>query len=185
MIYIIEDLVIPLIAIAAAEFGDKTQISILLLSSRTKKHLQFLLGIMLAFLIIDGIAIVGGLWVDTIIPINILKFVSGIAFILVGLFMLITKKEDEGKKAYYKNAFVTGFFLIFLTEWGDKTQIAAALFATQFNAAMVLIGTMIALTILSAIAIYFGKFISERVNKKIITKVAGIVFIIMGILFFL
>jgi len=33
----IEDIIIPLAVIAAAEFGDKTQISILLLSSRSKK----------------------------------------------------------------------------------------------------------------------------------------------------
>jgi len=54
---IIEDILIPLVAIAAAELGDKTQISILLLSSKTKKHLQLLLGVMLAFLIVDGIVI--------------------------------------------------------------------------------------------------------------------------------
>jgi len=52
---IIEDILIPLVAIAAAELGDKTQISILLLSSKTKKHLQLLLGVMLAFLIVDGL----------------------------------------------------------------------------------------------------------------------------------
>ncbi|MBS3778067.1 MAG: TMEM165/GDT1 family protein, partial [Candidatus Thermoplasmatota archaeon] len=34
----IEDIIVPLIAIAIAELGDKTQLSVLLLSSKTTKH---------------------------------------------------------------------------------------------------------------------------------------------------
>jgi len=179
-----EDLLIPLVAIAIAEMGDKTQLSILLLSSKTKNHLQLLVGVMSAFLIVDGIAIVAGSWITTIVPINILKIVSGAVFILFGLLMLRNKGEEGESKARYKNVFLSGFLLILLTEWGDKTQIAAALFAIKFNPLMVLFGTMMALAILSIIAIYFGKFISQRIDKKLITKVAGIVFIIMGVSFF-
>ena len=65
---IVDDLLIPLVSIAIAELGDNTQISIVLLSSRTKNHLQFLFGIILAFLIVDGIAIAAGSWITTIIP---------------------------------------------------------------------------------------------------------------------
>jgi len=74
--------------------------------------------------------------------------------------MLINKRGGEESKTYDKSPFISAFSLIFLTEWGDKTQIAAALFATKFNALMVLVGTILALTILSVIAVYFGKFIS-------------------------
>ena len=164
--------------------GDKTQLSILLLSSKTKNHLQLLFGVMSAFLIVDGIAIITGSWITTIVPINILKIVSGAVFILFGLLMLRNKGGEGEGKTRYKNVFLSGFLLILLTEWGDKTQIAAALFAIKFNPLMVLFGTMMALTILSIIAIYFGKFISQRIDKKLITKVAGIVFIIMGVSFF-
>jgi putative Ca2+/H+ antiporter (TMEM165/GDT1 family) len=181
----IEDIIIPLAVIAAAEFGDKTQISILLLSSRSKKHLQILFGVILAFLIVDGVAIVAGSWITTLVDIKILKIISGVVFIVFGIFMLLNRKEEEKDKKYDKNAFISAFLLIFLTEWGDKTQIAAALFATQYNALLVLIGTMLALTSLSLIAIFFGKIVSERINKKLINKIAGIVFIILGITFFL
>jgi len=53
----VQDILIPLIVTGLAEFGDKTQLSILLLSSRTKKHLHLLLGVVLAFLIVDGVAV--------------------------------------------------------------------------------------------------------------------------------
>ena len=168
-----------------AELGDKTQLSILLLSSKTEKRLHLLLGVILAFLIVDGVAIMAGSWVTTIVPIRFVKIASGVIFIIFGLLMLINKKDDGESKTLYKNAFLSGFVLIFLTEWGDKTQISAAIFATKFNVIMVLCGTMIALTILSIIAIYVGKFISERINKKLLTKVTGIIFVIIGVIIFL
>ena len=179
---IIEDLVIPLITIAAAELGDKTQISILLLSSKTKKHLQLLIGAILAFVIVDGIAIIAGSWITSIVPVDYLKIISAIVFIIIGIFMLISKDGEE-KETTQKNPFIAAFLLIMLTEWGDKTQIAAAIFATQYDAIFVFIGTITALLILSLIAIFFGKVISTRLNKKIVNKIAGIIFIILGITF--
>jgi putative Ca2+/H+ antiporter (TMEM165/GDT1 family) len=32
--------------------------------------------------------------------------------------------------------------------------------------------------------VYFGKFIAERINKKVLTRIAAVVFIIMGVVFF-
>ena len=44
----IPDVLIPFVTTGLAELGDKTQLSILLLSSKTKKHLELLLGVMAA-----------------------------------------------------------------------------------------------------------------------------------------
>jgi len=173
-----------LVAVAIAELGDKTQLSILLLSSKTQKHGSLLLGVLLAFLIVDGIAIAAGSWVTSIIPLQIVKIISGILFIVFGLVMLIPKEKEVEPKKAYNNAFISGFFLIFLAEWGDKTQIASGLFGTQYNAVMVLCGTILALAIVSTTAVYFGKIIAERINKKLLTRVAAVIFIIMGIVFF-
>ena len=140
---------------------------------------------MLAFLIVDGIAIALGSWITDLIPIRYLKIISGIIFIVLGLLILLNKAEESGKSKNYHNPFITAFLLILLTEWGDKTQIAAALFATRYNPILVLLGTMVALFILTLIALFFGKLLSEKMPKKLINKVAGIIFIIMGLAFFL
>jgi Ca2+/H+ antiporter, TMEM165/GDT1 family len=174
-----------LIAIAIAELGDKTQLSVLLLSSKTTKHLQIFFGVLLAFLIVDGVAIAAGSWITMFIPVYYLKIVSGLVFILFGILILMNKDDEEEKTKSYQNPFITSFFLILLTEWGDKTQIAAALFATRFNPVGILIGSMIALSILSVIAIFFGKLISERISKATINRVAAAVFILMGLAFLL
>lgn len=146
--------------------------------------MYLLIGVILAFLIVDGIAIAAGSWITSIIPIRIVKIISGAMFIVFGLVMLIRKEKDDEHKKFYDNAFISGFVLILFAEWGDKTQIASALFATKYNMVMVLCGTMIALTLVSIMAVYFGKFIAERINKKLLTRVAAVVFIIMGVVFF-
>jgi hypothetical protein len=68
--------------------GDKTQLSILLLSSRTREYFRLLLGVMLAFLLADGIAILVGSWVTNVIPVHLVKLASGLVFIFFGILIL-------------------------------------------------------------------------------------------------
>lgn len=176
----ISDMLVPFAAVGLAELGDKTQLTVLCLASKTKRHLELLLGIILAFVITDGLAILLGNFITTYIPIHYIKMVSGAVFILFGIVTLMSKKEEE-TACDLKKPFASGFLLIFVSEIGDKTQIAAGLFATKFNPLMVFIGVISALTILSVMAIYLGKFIALKVNKKVISNLAGIVFILVGI----
>jgi putative Ca2+/H+ antiporter (TMEM165/GDT1 family) len=69
-----------------------------------------------------------------------------------------------------------------LAELGDKTQITSGIFATQYNSILVLAGVMTALTLLSVLTIYLGKLISKKINKNTISKIAGTLFIALGII---
>jgi putative Ca2+/H+ antiporter (TMEM165/GDT1 family) len=178
MIY---DFLVPFIVVGLAELGDKTQLSILLLSSKTHRHFHLLLGVVLAFLIVDGVAIAAGSWITTVISQDVLKMASAFVFIFFGVLILANSKEENGSKSYSKSPFMSGFMLILLTEWGDKTQIAAALFAIEYNPLMVLAGTILSLTLMSAIAIYLGKLINKKIDRRLITKIAGIVFVLLGL----
>jgi len=181
----IPDVLIPFVTIGLAELGDKTQLSILLLSSKTKKHLELLLGVMAAFLITDGVAILIGSWVTHFVPIAWIKIVSGVIFIVFGILTLKDPKEGGRDQLYSSNAFIAGFVMIFLAEWGDKTQIAAALFATEYHPLLVLISTLAALAILSLMAVYLGKFIADKIDQKMISKIAGILLVLIGASFFI
>ncbi|MCK4398013.1 MAG: TMEM165/GDT1 family protein, partial [Methanophagales archaeon] len=182
----VPDILIPLIVVGLAELGDKTQLSTLLLASKTEKHLHLLLGVILAFLIVDGIAILAGEWITYIAPGGLIKMLSGAVFIIFGLVILIfrNRREETKSKYYFENPFYSGFIMIFVSEWGDKTQIAAGLFATKYSGLMVLTGVIFALSLLSIIAIYSGKIISDKVNRETLAKIAGISFILMGVAFF-
>jgi putative Ca2+/H+ antiporter (TMEM165/GDT1 family) len=182
-----DEIIIPLLAVGLAEMGDKTQLSILLLSSKTQEYFRLLLGVMLAFLLADGIAILLGSWVTSVIPVDLVKIVSGLVFILFGLLILKGDGDDDTEESNLsaKRAFASGFTMIFLSEWGDKTQIASALFATEYDPKMVLIGVMIALLILSVMAIFLGKFLARRIDRRAITKVGGVLFLLIGLSFLL
>ncbi len=180
----LDDLIIPLLAVGLAEMGDKTQLSILLLSSRTNEYARLLLGVMLAFLLADGFAILVGSWVNEVIPVHLVKVVSGLVFILFGILILKGESEEEETGSLSaKGAFISGFSMIFLSEWGDKTQIASALFATEYDPRMVFLGVMIALFALTVMAIFLGRYLSQRIDRKAITRAAGVVFLLIGLSF--
>ena len=46
---------------------------------------------------------------------------------------------------------------------------------------MVFIGVMAALLILSIMAIYLGRIISQRVERRLVSHVAGAVFLVIGL----
>ena len=176
--------VIPLAAIALAELGDKTQLCILFLSSKTKRHSHLLAGVMLAFLIVDGTAILLGSWITSVVPAVYLKAASGALFIAFGALMFFGKGICNPEKMKSQNPFIAGFMMIFISEWGDKTQIASGLLATQYDGLAVLAGTMAALFALSVMAIYAGKLIIKKIHPNTVSKVAGAAFVIIGLSFF-
>ncbi len=178
----LEDFLIPFVTIGLAELGDKTQIAILCLSTQTRRHIILLAGILLAFIITDGIAVGLGNYATEIIPEKYIKIVGGIIFVIFGIVTLL-RREDEKAECELKNPFLTGFGVIFVSEFGDKTQIAAGLFATKYQPVLVLAGVLLALGILSLMAVYIGKFIMEKVHRRLVSYIAGAVFIIIGIIY--
>ncbi len=176
----INGLFLPFITILLAELGDKTQLAVFSLSTKTKKYYELLFGVILAFALADGLAILFGDLITRIIPIVYIKLISGLVFIIFGIMTFLDKDDDE-KNVKMKNPFITGFTIVFLAELGDKTQIASGLFATQYNPYLVFIGVMFALAILSIIAVFLGEFVAKKVDKKVISKIAATVFIVIGL----
>jgi len=174
---------IPFFTILAAELFDKSQLAILLLATKSRHHLQLLLGTMLAFAIADGTAILIGSWLTHIVPEGMLKLISGAAFLVFGILALRNGHEESHKEHTKKSVLASGFLVVFLSEWGDKTQIASAVFATRYNMLFVFVGVMLALFILSVLAIYVGNALSKKINRTLISRISGVVFILLGLVF--
>ncbi|MDG6243488.1 MAG: TMEM165/GDT1 family protein [Methanolobus sp.] len=180
-----QDIFIPFLLVGLAELGDKTQLAVLILSTKTRKYASLLAGVMLAFALTDGLAILFGNLIANSLPMDYVRIGAGMLFIVFGLATLLNKEEEDIDTSYeLKNPFMSAFGLILVAEMGDKTQLASALFATQYNPLPVFIGVMLALFLLSCMTVYIGKVMMERINKKTISNAAGILFLVIGISFF-
>ncbi len=76
----------------------------------------------------------------------------------------------------------TVFWIVFIAELGDKTQLATLLFASKSpgNLIAVFIGASAALVMASAIGVVAGSFISQYVGPKQLSYVAGGGFLAIG-----
>ena len=75
------------------------------------------------------------------------------------------------------------FGTVFLAELGDKTQLATVLFASRPSVSLVtvFVGASLALILSSLIAVAAGSVISQYVDPRYLSYIAGAGFIIIGI----
>ncbi len=76
----------------------------------------------------------------------------------------------------------TVFLTIFVAEIADKTQIATLLYASnaQYSKLSVFIGSALALMVASGVAVLAGVALSNLINERLMARVAGIAFILVG-----
>lgn len=79
--------------------------------------------------------------------------------------------------------FLTVFVTVFLAELGDKTQLATLLYAadTHNPKLTVFVASAAALVLTSAIGVAVGAGVSQHLNPRILSWVAGAGFIGVGI----
>ena len=171
--------------VALAEMGDKTQLLSLVLAARFRKPWPIVLGILVATLANHALAGAVGSWVTTLLGPTALRWVLGLSFIAMAVWMLIPDKldEEEGDNAPRMGVFMTTLVAFFLAEMGDKTQIATVMLAAQYNAwAWVVAGTTLGMMIANAPVVWLGDAITRRVPIALVHKVSALIFAVLGVL---
>lgn len=79
--------------------------------------------------------------------------------------------------------FLTVFGTVFLAELGDKTQIAAVLFASKSPHALltVFVAASLALVLSSAIAVLAGAVVYQYIKPEWLSYIAGAGFVVIGL----
>src|SRR3972149_2184069 len=168
--------------IFVAELGDKTQLSVISLSSSYKWQHVFA-GSMLAFLAVDGVSIAVGGPLLALVPLRYVQIGSGIVFVIFGIFPLLRKEKSSKvllKKPRSNIPLLASFSLIALMELGDKTQIITITLAAQSSPIPVLIGMVLAFTLLTGAAVLIGAKLVSRLPMKWIKIGTSTLFIILG-----
>ena len=171
--------------VALAEMGDKTQLLSLVLAARFRKPWPIVLGILVATLANHALAGAVGSWVTTVLGPDVLRWVLGLSFIAMAVWMLIPDKldDDEGNDAPRMGVFMTTVVAFFLAEMGDKTQIATVMLAAQYHAwAWVVAGTTLGMMLANAPVVWLGDAITQRVPIRLVHVVSAVIFAVLGAL---
>ena len=173
--------------VALAEMGDKTQLLSLMLAARyPKQALAIIAGILIATIANHACAAFLGHWLTTFVSPDTLKWILGLSFLGIGLWLLVPDHIDDaaGSKVADRafQVFMLTVGLFFLAEMGDKTQIATiALGAKYSDVFAVTIGTTLGMMLANAPAVWIGQKFTKRMPIKWVHAVAAITFIAIGV----
>jgi len=171
--------------VALAEMGDKTQLLALVLAARFRKPWPIVLGILVATLANHALAGAAGAWVTTLIGPQALRWVLGVSFIAMAVWMLIPDKLEDGDTGEGPRwgVFGTTVVAFFLAEMGDKTQIATVMLAAQYSGWLwVVAGTTLGMMLANAPVVWLGERITRRIPLRTVHIVSAVIFLVLGIL---
>jgi len=83
------------ITVFLAEMGDKTQLTTITLSSTTNKPLAVFIGSSIALVLATLLGALAGGSISNLIPAFLLKQLSGIVFLIIGINLLAQSKKDS------------------------------------------------------------------------------------------
>ena len=165
------------------ELGDKTMLTTMCLSAQYRRPKLVLLATMIALTVSSVIAVIIGFILSATLPVDIITYVSGILFLILGIFTLVNSDSETVNTCDNPGTLFGMFSLVLISELGDKSQIATLALAAQSPfPIMIFIGAIIGLFIVNSIGVYAGTSIAERIPIKTVKRVVGIVFILFGIL---
>jgi putative Ca2+/H+ antiporter (TMEM165/GDT1 family) len=124
------------LTVALGEIGDKTQLLSLILAAKYRKPLPICLAILTATLFNHALAGAFGAVVASWLSPQMLRWIVAASFLVIALWTLKPDKVDDDEAA--KSNGSHGVFLatlvgFFLAEMGDKTQIATAVLAAEYQ----------------------------------------------------
>lgn len=171
--------------VALAEMGDKTQLLSLVLAARFRKPWPIVLGIFVATVVNHGLAGAVGAWVNSVIGPDVMRWILGLSFIAMAIWMLIPDKlDDDGVESHSRwGVFGTTVIAFFLAEMGDKTQIATVMLAAQYNAYLwVVLGTTLGMMLANAPVVWLGDKLVKKVPIRMVHVVSAVIFLVLGII---
>ena len=172
--------------VALAEMGDKTQLLSLVLAARFRKPWPIVLGILVATLVNHALAGAVGAWVTQMVGPDAMRWILGLSFIAMAVWMLIPDKlDDDGTSQHSRwGVFGTTLVAFFLAEMGDKTQIATVMLAAQYSGAYVWVvaGTTFGMMLANAPVVWLGDKLVKKVPIRMVHLVSAVIFLVLGLL---
>ncbi|WP_330173139.1 TMEM165/GDT1 family protein [Streptomyces sp. NBC_01498] len=159
-----------------AELPDKTMFASLAMGTRMRP-LYVWFGTSTAFAVHVAIAVGAGSLLG-MLPEVAVKLVSAALFAFGAVVLLRGGDEDDEEGAGsvvtgFWPVYTTAFMAVFISEWGDLTQITTANLAASNGWVPTAIGSLLALMSVSALALLAGRFIARRVPLRTVKRIGA------------
>ncbi|HEY5014726.1 MAG TPA: TMEM165/GDT1 family protein [Acidimicrobiia bacterium] len=167
------------------ELPDKTMFASLVLAARGHPRSVWL-GAAAAFFVHVVIATTIGVGLFHLFSHRVLEGVVAAMFLAGAFFALREKPDDEveliAREAMtHRQVATTAFFVIFIAEWGDLTQILTANLAAHYHSPLsVALGAVLALWAVALLAVVGGQSLMRYVNVVVLHRCMAVVLIVLA-----
>ncbi|MEH6470322.1 MAG: TMEM165/GDT1 family protein [Halopseudomonas sp.] len=172
------------VLIFLAEFGDKSQLVCMTLAAKHRPW-PVLLGAVCAFAVLNLLAVLFGTVVSAWIPEFWLALIVAGLFGFFGVQSLLFDEDDEDDgEAPTRSShglFITALLMIFVAEFGDKTQLAVAGLASSYHGLPVWLGATLALLLTTALGVVAGQRLLKRLPLRLIHRISGVLFLLLAL----
>lgn len=171
------------ILVFIAEFGDKSQLVCMTLAARYRPW-PVLLGAIVAFSFLNLLGVTVGAVAARWLPEWLVLAAVCLLFLLFGIQSLRENSEDDtdgNDNKVGRHVLFSVVLLIFLAEFGDKTQIAVAGLAGVEAALGVWIGSTLALSATTLMGVLVGRVLLQYVSIRRVHQVSGVLFILFAL----
>jgi putative Ca2+/H+ antiporter (TMEM165/GDT1 family) len=168
--------------VGLAEIGDKSQLVCMTLAAR-HRGLPVVIGAIAAFAVLNLLAVLFGAAVAAWFPEWLVTLAVAALFAGFGISALRYTEDDEDEEVEEKaghGIVATTFLLIFLAEFGDKTQIAVAGLGSTSEPSAVWAGATVALAVTSILGVLAGRKLLNRLPLKWIHRISGVFFMLLA-----
>jgi putative Ca2+/H+ antiporter (TMEM165/GDT1 family) len=167
------------------EMGDKTQLMTISFAAKYPRWLVFW-AVYLAMALLTLMAVAIGGVITRYVDIHIIQVVSGIVFVIFGVwgfYKMNEEEEEAGKGKDSRKPFVMIFTMLVLAELGDKTQLATISLASSYDWLPVALGALLGFAAVVALGVALGEVIARKVERKYVVVGAAVFSIAMGAYF--
>jgi putative Ca2+/H+ antiporter (TMEM165/GDT1 family) len=168
--------------VGLAEIGDKTQLLAFLLAARLRRPLPIMFGIFVATVANHAFAAAVGALVGELLGHGAMRWVLGLSFLAMAAWALFPGRTSEAEAPPLRyGVFLTTVLAFFLTEMGDKTQLATVALAARYETMVAVVaGTTLGMMLANVPAVLFGERMARRVPLALVRGLAALVFAVLG-----
>lgn len=176
-----ETALVAFAVVFVAELGDKSQLMTLTFATRFRPS-QVVTGILIATVIMNGLSVLAGGLIGSVLPAGPVAIAAGLAFYGFAAWTILPggRHQETSEKTRFSAPIVAVAVTFLLAEFGDKTMLATATLASTRNWAAVWVGSTLGMVGANVLAVVVGRQLGDRISEKAVKVGAAVVFVVFG-----